>query len=208
MLKVNPTRINLLKLKKELKTAQKGYKLLKEKRDGLMSKFMEVIKNTRDTRELVEKKLGGAFRSYVRASSVMSPKMIDVAFMVPNAKVSLDVSTQNVMSVAIPRFELHQEGRAFSYGFMETSGDLDNAVSRFEDALADIVKLAELEKTVENLAAEIEVTRRRVSALENTRIPAIKSTIRKISQRLEEQARDATVSTMRVKSMIEAKEQG
>ncbi len=111
------------------------------------------------------------------------------------------------MSVVIPSFKMKKEGSAFSYGFLETSGDLDNAVFKLEKLFPDLVKLAELEKTVENLAVEIEKTRRRVSALENTMIPNLEETIRFIYMRLEEQARDAVVSTMRIKAMIVEREE-
>ncbi len=206
ILKVTPTRITLLNLKKELKVAQKGYMLLKDKRDGLMKKFMETVKGARTLREEVEEKLGGAFNSYVRATAMMTEKTTDVAFMLPNAKIDLGVKVRSVMSVPIPEFEIKKEGNAFSYGLLETSGDLDNAITKFDEVFPSIIKLAELEKAAEELALEIEKTRRRVSALENVRIPNLDETIHFITGRLEEQARDAIVSTMRVKAMIVAKE--
>jgi V/A-type H+-transporting ATPase subunit D len=206
ILKVTPTRVSLLNLKKELRVAQRGHKLLKDKRDGLMKKFLETVREARNVRARMEKALGGAFRSYLKASSLLSDKTIDAAFMLPNAQVSLEVAVKTVMSVPIPSFNIKKEGAAFSYGFLETNGDLDNAIIKFDEVFPDIIKLAELEKTAESLAEEIERTRRRVSALENTRIPNLKDTIRFITQRLEEQARDAIVSTMRVKAMLTARE--
>jgi V/A-type H+-transporting ATPase subunit D len=206
ILKVNPTRITLLNLKKELKVAQKGYKLLKDKRDGLMKKFMATIRQTRELRESVEERLSDAFSSYTRSSALLHEKTIDVAFMLPGVKTELDVKVKKVMSVPVPEFTIEKEGNAFAYGILETNADLDNAISKFDDVFADIIKLAELEKTAENLAEEIERTRRRVSALENTRIPNLKDTIHFITGQLEERARDAVVSTMRVKAMIVAKE--
>lgn len=202
ILKVNPTRISLLNLKKELKVAKKGHKLLKDKRDGLMKKFLETVREARTLRTRVEEGLGGAFGSYIKASSVLPERTIDAAFMLPSATINLEVSVMSVMSVPIPSFSIKKEGSAFSYGFLETNGDLDNAITKFDEVFPDIVKLAELEKAAESMAEEIERTRRRVSALENTRIPNLNETIRFITQRLEEQARDAIVSTMRVKAMI------
>jgi len=110
------------------------------------------------------------------------------------------------MSVPVPEFTIEKSGNAFAYGILETNGDLYTAIGKFDEVFADIIKLAELEKTAENLAEEIERTRRRVSALENTRIPNLNDTIRFITGQLEERARDAVVSTMRVKAMIIAKE--
>jgi V/A-type H+-transporting ATPase subunit D len=206
ILKVNPTRVSLLRLKKELKTAKKGHKLLKDKRDGLVKKFMGVIYETKALREKVEVSLGSAFDSYGRATSMNSEAALNTALMVPNAKIDLGVKINSVMSVKIPEFTIEKEGSAFSYGMLETSGDLDNAIVKFDEVFVDILKLAELEKTAENLAEEIEKTRRRVSALENVRIPNLQDTIKFITMQLDERNRDAVVSTMRVKAMILAKE--
>jgi V/A-type H+-transporting ATPase subunit D len=207
ILKVSPTRIALLSLKKELKTAQKGHKLLKDKRDGLVKKFMAVIFETKALRESVEHRLGSAFDSYTRATSMTASAALNTALMVPNAKVDLDVKIVSVMSVKIPEFKIEKTGSAFSYGMLETTGDLDNAMVKFDLVFVDILKLAEMEKAAENLAEEIEKTRRRVSALENVRIPNLEDTIKFIKMQLDERNRDAVVSTMRVKAMILAKEE-
>jgi V/A-type H+-transporting ATPase subunit D len=207
ILKVSPTRIALLTLKKELKLAQKGHKLLKDKRDGLIKKFMAVIYEAKALREGVEARLGSAFDSYTRASSMTAASALDTAFMAPNAKIDLGVKVQSVMSVKIPEFTIEKSGSAFSYGMLETTGDLDNAIVKFDEVFVDILRLAELEKTAEMLAEEIEKTRRRVSALENIRIPNFVDTIKFITMQLDERNRDAVVSTMRVKAMILAKEE-
>ena len=204
--KVSPTRIALLTLKKELKTAEKGHKLLKDKRDGLVKKFMAVIYEAKSLRESVEARLGSAFDSYIRASGMTAAASLDTAFMAPNAKIDLGVAIKSVMSVKIPEFTVKKTGSAFSYGLLETTGDLDNAMVKFDAVFVDILRLAELEKTAENLAEEIEKTRRRVSALENIRIPNFQDTIKFITMQLDERNRDAVVSTMRVKAMIVAKE--
>jgi len=206
ILKVSPTRVSLLRLKKELKLAQKGHKLLKDKRDGLVKKFMAVIYEAKALRESVEDRLGSAFDSYTRASSMTAAAALDTAFMAPNAKIDLGVKVQSVMSVKIPEFTVEKTGSAFSYGMLETTGDLDNAIVKFDEVFVDILRLAELEKTAEMLAEEIEKTRRRVSALENVRIPNLKDTVKFITMQLDERNRDAVVSTMRVKAMILAKE--
>jgi len=206
ILKVNPTRINLLSLKKDLKTAARGYRLLRDKRDGLMKKFMQVIKETRDLRAAVEKDLSQVFSSYTRAASFMSVTSLNNLFLLPNAEISIEGRTQTIMSVPIPSFSVKKSGTLFSYGLLETSGDLDTAVQTLDSLFPDLIKLAKLEKTVENLAFEIERTRRRASALENTMIPNLKDTIRFITMRLEEQARDAIVGTMRIKAMIVERE--
>lgn len=205
ILKVNPTRVNLLSLKKDLKIAKKGHKLLKDKRDGLMQRFMEVIHKTYDLREKIDKELREAFVTYTRGASFITPKLLNSAFMLPNATIELDVTTQSVMSVPIPRFKMTQSGSVFSYGLMDTNGDIDKGVMKLQQIFPELIQLAELEKSVENLAEEIERTRRRTSALENNRIPNLEDTIRFINLRLEEQSRDAVVSAMRIKDMITAK---
>jgi len=205
--KVSPTRVSLLRLKKELKTAQKGHKLLKDKRDGLVKKFMAVIYEAKAVRESVEARLGSAFDSYTRASAMTAAAALDTAFMAPNAQIDLGVKIQSVMSVKIPEFTVEKTGSAFSYGMLETTGDLDNAIVKFDEVFVDILRLAQLEKTAEMLAEEIEKTRRRVSALENVRIPNLQDTIKFITMQLDERNRDAVVSTMRVKAMILAKEE-
>ena len=207
ILKVNPTRIALLGLKKELKVAKKGHKLLKDKRDGLVKKFMAVIYEAKSVRESVETRLGSAFDSYSRASAMTPAATLDGAFLAPGAKVDLSVKVNSVMSVKIPEFGVEKSGSPFSYGLMETTGDLDNAIVKFDEVIVDILRLAELEKTAESLAEEIEKTRRRVSALENVRIPNLEDTIKFITMQLDERNRDAVVSTMRVKAMILAKEE-
>lgn len=206
ILKVNPTRINLLNLKKDLKVAQKGHKLLKDKRDGLMKRFMEVIKEARNFRHEVNGELSEAFRTFVLASSLSSSKALESAFSLPTVSSKIIAETKSVMSVKTPKFTLDTKGSPFSYSLLETSGDLDSFILRMQKILPNLVRLAELEKTVESLAEEIEKTRRRVNALENTMIPNLKDTIRFITQRLEEQARDAVVSNMRIKAMVLAKE--
>ncbi|KXJ97870.1 MAG: V-type sodium ATPase subunit D [Parcubacteria bacterium OLB19] len=206
ILKVSPTRISLLNLKKELKVAKKGHKLLKDKRDGLIKKFMAIIFETRDLRKSVEERLGMAFDSYQRSSATTSRLAQEVALLVPNAEINLEVAVKTVMSVKIPEFKVSKEGSAFAYGSLDTSGDLDNAIVKFDEVFVDIMRLAGLEKSAENLAEEIEKTRRRVSALENVMIPNLEETIKFIAMQLDERARDAVVSTMRVKAMIVAKE--
>ena len=206
ILKVNPTRVNLLSLKGKLKTAKKGHKLLKDKRDGLIQRFMAIIKETRQLRARVDTELGDALHAYVRAASMVNRKQLETTLMVPSQSARLDVTTDSVMAVEVPNFDLKQDGGGFAYGFLETEGDMDNAVRKLNEVFVDLIKLAEQEKTIENLADEIEKTRRRTNALEYVKIPNLEETISYINLRLEEQQRDAVVSSMRVKAMITEEE--
>jgi len=206
--KVSPTRINLLAKKQELKVALRGHKLLKDKRDGLMREFMSKVRDVRALRSEVNNLLVDAFKSYVSASAIMPPLVVSNAFAYDTPVSTISVSERQVMSVNIPTFtvEMSKEKRHLPYGFLESCGNLDTAIQKFYQVYPSLIKLAELESTVERLALEIERTRRRASALENIRIPALEETIRTITMRLEEQNRDAVVNTMRVKALITAKE--
>lgn len=206
VLKVNPTRVNLLALRKRVKTAQRGHKLLKDKRDGLMKQFMEIIRNVKSLREEVEADIGEMFGLFLRAGSVMSPSAIETALLASTAKLDLNVTTKNVMSVHIPQFEAEFSGKAVGFTTVGTSVALEAALQKLQTIFPKLLRLAEMEKAAESLADEIEKTRRRVNTLEYRMIPDLKDTVRFITMKLEESARDALVSVMRIKKMIEAKE--
>ena len=204
ILDVKPTRMELLNLKKRVTSAVRGHKLLKDKQDGLMKTFMEIIKEAKSLRREVEDKLSKAFKNFMQASSMMPAEMLETALLYPSAKTELEVKTRNVMSVHIPYFKLKQEGDILNYGYLQTSAELDMALSTFQEILPMLIKLAQIEKQAERLAAELETTRRRVNALEHKLIPDLKETVKFISMKLAETERAGVVSVMRVKAMIEA----
>ncbi|MBN2095851.1 V-type ATP synthase subunit D [Candidatus Peregrinibacteria bacterium] len=204
ILNVNPTRMALLGLKKKLKSAQRGHKLLKDKQDGLMQKFMEIIREARRMREEVEGKLGAAFKNFIRAGSLMSEEFVEGALLYSTAKTKLAVETKNVMSVRIPKFKLETEGDVITYGYLQTSGELDMSLQSFQDVFPLLIELAEIEKSAEALADELEKTRRRVNALEYRMIPDLQDTIRFIQMKLGEMERGSIINTMVVKAKIEA----
>lgn len=203
-LNVNPTRQELIKLKRRLKVAVHGHQLLKEKRDGLMKEFMAIIRQARDLRKDIEEQLGDGFKSFVFASSQMRPEEMKEALMLPAKKISLKAETKNVMSVNIPQFEYSEEGDFLSYGLASTAVELDLALEKFEAVLKNLIKLAEIEYSAKLLAAEIEKTRRRVNALEYVFIPNMKETIKYITSKLEEQERGALITLMKLKDVMEA----
>jgi len=205
-LNVNPTRQELLKLKVKLKTALRGHKLLKEKRDGLMKNFMAIIREAKDLREKIEKDLGQGFFSFVFFSAKMRRSAINEALLVPTKKVTMQATTKNVMGVEVPKFEYTEEGDFLSYDLATTSTSLDRALMIFSNALGDMVKLAEIEHSAKLLAEEIEKTRRRVNALEYVFIPDMEETIKYITAKLNEQERAAFVSLMKVKDIIAKQE--
>jgi V/A-type H+/Na+-transporting ATPase subunit D len=203
-LNVKPTRMELLNLKKRVKSAKRGHKLLKDKQDGLMKTFMEIIREAKSTRREIESKLGQAFKNFMQASSMMLPEMLESAFLYPSANVELEVKTRNVMSVYIPNFSLKQEGDILNYGYVHTSAELDMALSAFQNVFPLMIKLAEIEKQAERIASELETTRRRVNALEHKLIPDLNETVKFITMKLAENERSTVVSVMKIKSMIEA----
>jgi len=206
-LRVNPTRQELLRLKIKLKTSQRGYKLLKDKRDGLMKQFMAIIREAKDLRENVEQELGKGFQAFLFASAKMRPELLKSAFLLPAKKTYLQATTKNVMSVDVPIFEYKEEGDFLSYGFSFTASELDVALKIFSETLKKMVRLAEVEHSAKLLADEIEKTRRRVNALEYVYIPQMQETIRYIESKLTEQERGAVITLMKVKDMLVAQEQ-
>ncbi|HIZ78771.1 MAG TPA: V-type ATP synthase subunit D [Candidatus Lachnoclostridium stercorigallinarum] len=203
---VNPTRMELTRLKKKLVTATRGYKLLKDKRDELMRQFLELVRENKALREKVEAGIREANQNFVLARAGMSQEALNVALMAPKQEVYLEAETRNVMSVEIPVF--HSTTRTpdpndiYSYGFAFTSGDLDDAVKKLADLLPDLLRLAECEKSCQLMAAEIEKTRRRVNALEHVVIPETRQSIRYITMKLDENERSSQTRLMKVKDMM------
>ena len=210
-LRVNPTRMELKKVQARYTTARRGHKLLKDKRDELMKKFLEVVRENKELRERVEASLARVHASFSIASAAVSPRMLKEALILPKKEGKLDVAYKNVMSVTVPVFSLQvlSEGGAdgYNYGMAFTSGELDTAARELNDLLGDLVKLAELEKTAQMLAEEIEKTRRRVNALEYIMMPRYLETIKTIKMKLEENERGNTTRLMKVKDMMLAAQQ-
>ena len=203
---INPTRMELTRLKGRLKTAQRGHKLLKDKRDELMKQFMDVVRANRALRQRVEQALMRAHGSFTVASALMSPEMLEQALMCPKQSVELDMTFENVMSVDVPRYHFQtandDPGQIYPYGFAQTSGELDDAVGELSGVLRDMLELAQIEKTSQLLAEEIEKTRRRVNALEYVKIPQMQESIKYITMKLDENERANTIRLMKVKDMI------
>ncbi|MCD7810784.1 MAG: V-type ATP synthase subunit D [Ruminococcus sp.] len=205
-LNVNPTRMELTNLKKKLSSARKGHKLLKDKRDELMRRFMDMVRENQQLRREVEAAIRSADAHMAVAGSVMSSEQLQTALMLPKQELELDIREQNVMSVKIPVFDTKYKtsnaGDIYSYGTAFTSCDLDDAVKALSDIFPKMIRLAEIEKSCQLLADEIEKTRRRVNALENIMIPDYEETIKYITMKLSENERSNTASLMKVKDMV------
>ena len=196
----------LNQLKGRLKTARRGHKLLKDKRDELMRQFMDVVKENKVLRDRVETGLTGAFASLQVASAIMSPEMLEQALLYPRQSVELGMAFKNIMSVNVPQYSFHTKNNdpseIYPYGFAQTSGELDDALEKLAQVFQDMLELAEVEKTMQLLAEEIEKTRRRVNALEYVMIPEMEENIRYISMKLAENENATKVRLMKVKDMV------
>lgn len=205
-LKVTPTRMNLNTLKERLATSKRGYKLLKDKQDELMRQFLELIRKNKKLREEVEKELEDSFSDFLIASAFMSPEFLEEAVSFPTQKLGVDISVKNIMSVRIPKMEFkveeNENASMFPYGYAETSAGLDKAIKGLNEVMNRLLELAELEKTTQLMADEIESTRRRVNALEYRTIPDLEETIKYIRAKLEENERATISRLMKVKDII------
>lgn len=204
-LNVNPTRMALSNLKGRLVTAKRGHKLLKDKQDELMRRFIEMIRKNKKLRVEVEKELSNSFKSFLLSSAVMSPEFLEQAVAFPKEQVSVAIETKNVMSVNIPKMEFNRtesNGAIFPYGYAQTSSELDDAILELHSVMDMLLELAEVEKACQLMADEIEKTRRRVNALEYRTIPDLEETIKFIRMKLDENERATITRLMKVKDII------
>ena len=203
---INPTRMELTRLKGRLKTATRGHKLLKDKRDELMKQFLEIVRKNRELRKKVEQGLEEANAAFTVASAIMGPEMLEQALLYPKQSVELSMKFKNVMSVNVPVYEFHTRNEdpteVYPYGFAQTSGELDAAVDALNRVFQDMLELAEVEKTMQLLAEDIEKTRRRVNALEYVMIPEMQEKIKYITMKLDENERGNITRLMKVKDMV------
>ncbi|KGM94922.1 ATP synthase subunit D [Clostridium novyi A str. 4552] len=211
-LNVNPTRMELTRLKKRLTTATRGHKLLKDKQDELMRRFIDLVKYNNELRKDVEDKLKNSLKDFVMARALMSSEILEEAIMYPKEKILLDVNTKNIMSVNVPEMKFKRlleddNGSIYPYGYSNTSAELDDAIETLYGILPKLLELAEVEKSTQLMADEIEKTRRRVNALEYMTIPQLEETIKYIQMKLEENERGALTRLMKVKSMLEKEQE-
>jgi V/A-type H+-transporting ATPase subunit D len=205
--------MELNKQKKKLATATRGHKLLKDKRDELMRQFLDLVRENKALREKVEAGIEAANKNFVLAKAATSDQVLNTALLAPKQEVYLETTTRNVMSVEVPVFETKTRtadtNDIYSYGFAFTSSDLDDAVKSLADLLPDMLRLAEVEKSCQLMAAEIEKTRRRVNALEHVMIPDAQEKIKYITMKLDENERSSQIRLMKVKDMMleEAREE-
>ena len=204
-IQAKPTRMDLSNLKKRRQVAVRGHKMMKDKRDELVRRFIVYARRNKELRDEVEEKLSVAMRSFVLARASMSGAEIEEALMYPARAASVDAQTTSVLSIPVPKLAMEtQEGYSYPYGYATTGAELDAAVQQLAESLPLLLELAEVEKACSRLADEIEKTRRRVNALEYVMIPQFNETIRSIQMKLEENDRQNTTRLMKTKEMLQA----
>ena len=207
IMNVNPTRMELKRLQGRLKTASRGYKLLKDKTDEMIRKFIVLARQNKLLREEVETQLADALQSYALARTFSDSRAIDEAVMMPSRSVTLQCGRSSIMGINVPSIEIAEShGDVYPYGFLTVPEQLDNSVNRLNAVLSKMVYLAQVEKTCNMLADEIEKNKRRVNALENIMIPQMQETIKYIKMKLDEDERSSTVRLMKVKDMLAQKQ--
>ncbi len=203
---VNPTRMELTNLKRRLAVAVRGHKLLKDKRDEMVRQFILLIRRNKEIRERLELELNAALKEFAVARAIMPANELEEAIFYPSRKIAIEVGTQNVMSVVVPTIKIAEDSTGDSselpYAFATTSAQLDGAIETISGVLPLMLELAQIEKTCDRLADEIEKTRRRVNALEYVMIPEMHETIRYIAMKLDENERGSLTRLMKVKDMM------
>ena len=209
--RVSPNRMELMRLEERLAVASRGHKLLKDKRDGLMRIFIERIENTVNLRKQVDELLGDATSSMAKAQATLGYRILGEALMLNAEPIKIKVNEENIMSLAIPQFDIDGEA-AFGedgkhpYGLANTSYELDIAMAGLKQAFPALLKLAAAEKEIQLMSREIETTRRRVNSLEFFMIPQMRSQIREISMKMEEAERENISKLMKVKDDLAERE--
>lgn len=203
ILNVNPTRMEMKRLQGRLKTASRGHKLLKDKTDEMIRRFIALAEENKRLREETEKELAEALQSFASARAVSDSRVVDEAILMPSRSISIETSSHKVMGVDVPEISVSDNGgEMYPYSFLTVNSGLDDAVRGVSAVVVKLVRLAEIEKTCNMLAEEIEKNKRRVNALENIMIPQLAETIKYIKMKLDESERSATVRLMKVKDII------
>lgn len=203
---MNPTRMELKKLKARLQTATRGHKLLKDKSDEMIRRFTALIKENKRMRAELEAELSDCLGKFATACAYSSKEEIDKVFSMPVSNVSATFAVRDVMNVEVPSIEVSEtkSDASFPYAFAEMTSEADYSVEKISRLVGKLLKLAEIEKTVAMLAVEIERNKRRVNALEYIMIPQIEETVKYIKNKLDENERAATTRLMKVKDILNA----
>lgn len=203
-LDVNPTRMELLRLKKRTALAKRGHKLLKDKQDEFVRQLLILMRGIKELREEVEKELTETTRRFLFARALMEPEEVQEAFLIPTKSVSVIEKLLVLMNLKVPEFEQDISGEMISYSFITTSSELDISLVALESVIEKLIDLASKEKALQMIADEIVKTRRRVNSLEYVLIPALEETVKFITMKLSEMERSDQVRIMKIKDIVRA----
>ncbi len=206
---VNPTRMELLEIKKKLTLAEKGHKLLEEKRDALVDRFFDIIDKRNALKKILDQTFSTAYRSLTQAQMILGDQQVDLFAHETKPLGDITFSSENIMGVKIPVMDLKEVRPKAdpAYGFLNSTAKLDDAYLQFREIGGQLLELADIESSIKSLTIEIEKTKRRVNVLENTLIPKLLATIKYIEMQLEEREREDFFRRKRIKALMEAKKQ-
>jgi len=182
--------------------AQRGYKLLQDKLEQMMYKFLSLIKEAKTLSDEVNKKIKQVFLHLVISRGLMPEKDFIQALKTAGMEMGFQSDLAKIMNVPIPQFSFKEPTLNLDYDFFKVSPQLDIALNELRDLLPSLVRLGGLFKSCQLLSFEIERTRRRVNALEYLLIPSISETIRSITDKLNEFERSALLRLMRIKEVL------
>ncbi len=197
--------MELLRLRRRTALAKKGHKLLKDKLDGLIQRLLQVVKAHRHLSNKLEQELIIIFQQLALGSAQTDPKVLEAAALIPTCTASVDISIKNIMGVKIPQYKSKVEGQPISYGYADTSAELDQALTSFRAIMDELVQLAEHNKAILVMARNIIEIKRRVNALEYIMIPELEGSVRYIRMKLSEMERSTTVTLLKIKDIVRAR---
>ena len=206
---VSPTRMELLEIRKKTILAEKGHKLLEEKRDALVERFFDIIEKRNQLKKELDDEFKTAFLSLIQSQMIIGESRVDdISYFTGNIG-EISFENDNIMGVKIPK--MNSEDISIDekplYGFSETCAKLDDAKVQFSNLVSKLINLADLEGGIKSLTIEIEKTKRRVNVLENNLIPKLYATRKYIEMQLEEREREDFFRRKRIKALMEAKKQ-
>jgi V/A-type H+-transporting ATPase subunit D len=208
MEQANPTRMELIRKNAQIKLAEQGRDLLREKMDALIQEFFRMMQTVSRSRDELEAMADVAQQSLLTALATDDPVTVKSASFATKRGLSLDIKGKNIMGVPVPVIEKKRISKSVferGYSIISVSGRIDEAAEKFEGELDLIIGLAETETALKRLGGEIQMTRRRVNALEQVLIPQLKSQAKYIENTIDEREREDLFRLKKVKKIIDRK---
>jgi len=208
MEQINPTRMELIRKNAQIKLAEQGRDLLRQKMDALIQEFFHIMESVSQSRDELERRADVAQHSLLIALAVDDPVTLKSASFATRRGVTLEIKGKNIMGVPVPIIEKKRFVKGLlerGYSILGVSGRIDEAAENFEAELDLIISLAETETSLRRIGSEIQMTRRRVNALEQVLIPELKRQAKYIEITIDEREREDLYRLKKVKKIIERK---